>query len=119
MFWSRRKSSWPIDPSNVHLGSVVESRGRNLSRTHVRVRYHRASEVQFVPLATFIQRFQEAFQEGRPLGIDHLLVAPIIKQGNASFFDRLTDWRPAIRRVRQSQTVPPHRIWTNNDTRTS
>ena len=55
------------------------------------------------------QRFQEALQEGRPLGIDHLLVAPIIKQGNASFFDRLTDWRPAIRRVRQSQTGPPHR----------
>ena len=58
MFWRRRKPGWFIDPSKVAFGSVVENRSRNLSRSHVRVKYHRQSEVLFVPLATFIRRCQ-------------------------------------------------------------
>ena len=109
MIWSRRKSSWPIDPLNVQLGSVVEIRGQNLSRTHVRVKYHRESHAQFVPLVTFVQRCQEAFRDEKPLGIDHLRVAPILKQRHAAFFDRLTDWRPAVQMVRESRLGPQSR----------
>lgn len=99
MFWKRRKPTWHISPSKVALGSVVESGIRNLSRSHVRVKYHRDSEVRFVPLPTFIQRCQEVIRKGRSFDIEHLLVAPIIKQRYAKFFDRLTDWGPATRRA--------------------
>jgi hypothetical protein len=109
MIWSRRKSSWPIDPLNVQLGSVVESRGQNLSRTHVRVKYHRESHAQFVPLETFAKRCQEALRDEKPLGIDHLRVAPILKQRQAAFFDRLTDWQPAVQMVRQERIGPQRR----------
>jgi hypothetical protein len=99
MFWRRRKPDWFIDPSKVAFGSVVENRNRNLSRSHVRVKYHRESEVRFVPLATFIRRCHEVIRGGRSLDIEHLLVAPILKRRYAKFFDRLTNWDPATRRA--------------------
>ena len=102
MFWRRRKPSWLINPLRVALGSVVENSGRNLSRSHVRVKYHHEPEVRFVPLATFIRSCLEVIRGGRSLDIDHLLVAPIIKQRYAKFFDRLTDWGPAKRRAYRS-----------------
>jgi hypothetical protein len=100
MLWRRRKPKWFIDPSNVAFGAVFENGSRNLSRTHVRVKYHRASEVRFVPLATFIRYCQEVIRGGGSLDIEQLLVAPILKRRYARFFDRLTDWGPATRRAR-------------------
>jgi hypothetical protein len=102
MFWKRRTPGWHIEPSRVTFGSVVENRVRNLSRSHVRVKYHRDPETRFVPLATFIQRCRDGMQGGRSLGIEHLLVAPVIKQRYARFFDLLTDWGPAVRRAYRS-----------------
>jgi hypothetical protein len=99
MFWRRRKPDCLIDPSDVGFGSVIDNSSQNLSRSHVRVKYHHQSEVLFVPLAVFIRRCHEAIQGGQPLGIDHLIVAPIIKQRYATFFDRLTSWGPAARRA--------------------
>jgi hypothetical protein len=104
MFWRRHKPDWFIDPSKVAFGSVVENRIRNLSRSHVRVKYHRESEVRFVPLAAFIRRCHEVIRGGRSLDIEHLLVAPILKRRYARFFDRLTNWGPATRRA--------HRPWS-------
>jgi len=108
MFWRRNKSIWPIDPSRVQLGSVVE-RGRNLSRTHVRVKYRRATQAQFVPLVDFVLRCRKALQVDASLGIDHLLVAPIIKQRHTEFFEQLTDWRPATRSALASRPGHPRR----------
>lgn len=99
MFWRRRRPDWFIDPSKVAFGSVVENRCRNLSRSHVRVKYHHESEVRFVPLATFIRRCHEVTRGGRCLDVEHLLVAPILKRRHARFFDRLTNWGPATRRA--------------------
>jgi hypothetical protein len=99
MFWRRRKAEWFIDPSKVAFGVVVENSCRNLSRSHVRVKYHRESEVRFVPLAAFIRRCHEVIESRRSLDIEHLLVAPILKRRYAKYFDRLTDWGPATRRA--------------------
>jgi len=96
---SRRKTKWLIDPSNVAFGSVVEGGNRNLSRSHVRVRYQLEANAQFVPLSAFIRRCTEAIRGGQTLKIEHLLVAPVMKQRYPKFFDRLTDWGPAIRRA--------------------
>ena len=101
MFWTRRRPTWPIDPSQVAYGCVVRDGFGDLSRTHVGVRYRREAAVQFVPLALFATRCYEAIREGRPLGIDHLLVAPITKQRHEAFFNRLTDWAPAALRARK------------------
>jgi hypothetical protein len=103
MLWSRRRPRWPIDPSRVTFGSVVEDRIRNLSRSHVRVRYRRDPEEHFVPLATFIRDCRDGIQRERRLNIDDLLVAPVAKQRYAEFFDVLTDWEPAGRRARSRQ----------------
>ena len=114
MFWRRRKPDWFIDPSKVAFGSVVENSSRNLSRSHVRVKYHQESEVRFVPLATFIGRCHEVIRGGRSLDIEHLLVAPILKRRYAEFFDRLTNWGPATRRAygpRPGQQRPELRDW--------
>lgn len=100
MSWTRRTPQWAIDPAKVAFGVVFRNDARNLSRSHVRVRYGRTSEVQFVPLATFVRRCREIGRGGRSLDIEHLLVAPILKQRYASFFDRLTDWGPAGERAR-------------------
>jgi len=105
MFWSRPKPTWPIDPSQVAFGSVVRGGVGDLSRSHVRVRYHRDPELQFVPLALFATRCYEAIRAGLSLEIEHLLVAPITKQRHARFFDRLTDWGPAARRARKKPPV--------------
>jgi len=99
MFRIRRKPNWPISPLHVALGSVVGNGSRNLSRSHVRVKYRREPEARFVPLAAFVQRCHEFIRSGRSLDIEHLLVAPIVKQRYPDFFDRLTDWGPAVRRV--------------------
>jgi len=107
MFWRRSKPSWSVNPVNVAFGSVVENGSRNLSRSHVKVKYLHESQVRFVPLARFIQRCHEVKRGGRPLGIEHLLVAPIIKQRYAEFFDRLTDWGPAARRALGSPLGQP------------
>jgi len=102
MFWNSRKPTWYINPSSVTFGSVVERGNRNLSRSHVRVKYRREPEARFVPVPTFIQRCHEVIQAGRSLDIEQLLIAPIIKQRYAKFFDRLTDWGPAARRAYRS-----------------
>jgi len=102
MFRKRRKPSWLIDPLKVALGSVVQDRIGNLSRSHVRVKYRRDPEARFVPLAAFIQRCRDAVRSGRSLNIEHLLVAPVSKQRYPKFFDSLTDWGPAVRRVYRS-----------------
>lgn len=99
MFRRRRKPSWLIDPSRVALGSVLENGNRNLSRSHVRVKYRNEPEVLFVPLATFVRRCVEVLRGEASLDVEHLLVAPITKQRYAKFFDRLTDWGPAARRA--------------------
>ena len=99
MLWRRRKPRWLIDPSHVQFGSVTQNPGRNLSRSHVRIRYRRQSEAQFVPLAEFIQHCNEAIRRGRSLDVEDLLVAPILKRGNPRFFDSLTDWGPATGRA--------------------
>ena len=99
MFWRRRETVWPIDPARVALGSVISGRDKNLSRSHVRVNYRHTDKVQFVPVDTFIRRSNEAIRDRRSLKIDHLLVAPLIKQRYAKFFDRLTDWGPATQRA--------------------
>jgi hypothetical protein len=103
MFWKRRKPGWFIEPSRVALGSVIENGSRNLSRSHVRVKYQSEPAVQFVPLGSFIERCLEVIRAGRPLAIEHLLIAPIVKHHNARFFDRLTDWGPATRRAYRPQ----------------
>jgi len=104
MFWRRRKPGWFIDPSNVTFGSVVEDKTRNLSRSHVRVKYHRDPAIRFVPLATFFRSCHESTRTGRSLDVEHLLVAPILKRRHEKFFDRLTDWGPATRRAGRPQT---------------
>lgn len=103
MFAWRRKPGWLINPSKVAFGSVVERPGRNLSRSHVRVEYGREAEVRFEPVAAFARRCRETLLDGRSLDIESLLVAPIVKQRHASFFDSLTDWGPATRRARRSR----------------
>lgn len=102
MFWKNDKPSWLISPLKVTFGSVVENGRRNLSRSHVRVKYQHEPDARFVPLATFIQRCHEVMRGGRPLDIEHLIVAPIVKQRYAEFFDRLTDWGPAVRRAQEA-----------------
>jgi hypothetical protein len=99
MFWKRRKPGWFVDPAKVRFGSVLDHTNQNLSRSHVRVKYDHEHEARFVPLVDFISRCREAIRVGRSLGIEHLLVAPIVKQRHASFFDCLTDWAPAMRRA--------------------
>lgn len=99
MFWRHRKPRWLIDPLKVALGSVIQGSSGNLSRSHVRVKYRREREARFVPLAAFIRGCREAVRGGRSLDIEHLLVAPIIKQRYPKFFDGLTDWGPAVRRA--------------------
>jgi len=101
MFWSRPKPRWFIDPSKVAFGSVVELRIRNLSRSHVKVSYG-GTHAQFIPLGSFMRRCQKSIRNGHTLGIEHLRVAPVLKQRHARFFDSLTDWRPATRRARKS-----------------
>jgi hypothetical protein len=107
MLRRRRKPEWFIDPSRVAFGAVVEHSRRNLSRSHVEVRYRGASGPQFVPLAAFIRRCREAIRGGASLDIEHLLVAPILKRRYAKFFDRLTDWTPATRRAYGSRSWRP------------
>jgi hypothetical protein len=99
MFWRSRKPRWLISPLKVALGSVIGKGNRNLSRSHVRVKYHHDPEVLFLPLGIFIRKCQAFIRSGRSLDIEHLLVAPIIKQRHAKFFDLLTDWEPAARRA--------------------
>ena len=99
MFWRRRTPGWFIDPSKVALGSVVENSSRNLSRSHVKVKYRKESEVRFVPMAKFIRHCQEVIRGGRSLDIEHLLVAPLLKRRYARFFESLTNWDPATRRA--------------------
>jgi len=99
MFWRRPKPDWFIDPSSVAFGSVVDECSRNLSRSHVRVKYHHEAQARYVHLVAFAQSCRENMRIGRSLGIEHLLVAPIVKQRNTEFFDRLTDWDPARRRA--------------------
>jgi hypothetical protein len=108
MFWNSRKPTWLINPSSVVFGSVVEMGNRNLSRSHVKVKYRRDPEARFVPLPLFIKHCQEVMRDGRSLNIEHLLVAPIIKQRYARFFDRLTDWGPAKRRAYRSPFDQQH-----------
>jgi hypothetical protein len=99
MFWRNRKPRWLVDPLDVSLGSVIENGNRNLSRSHVRVKYHREAKALFLPLGIFMRRCQDFVRSGRSLDIEHLLVAPIIKQRYAKFFDLLTDWGPAASRA--------------------
>lgn len=106
MFWNRRKSGWLIDPAKVAFGSVLDHTHRNLSRSHVRVKFHDEPEVRFVPLDAFIGQCRESVRVGRSLGIEHLLVAPIVQQRHAPFFDRLTDWAPAKRRAYATPAGP-------------
>jgi hypothetical protein len=103
MSWKRRKADWFIEPSRVALGSVVENGGRNLSRSHVRIKYHHEPKARVLPLATFVLRCREVIRGGQPLEIEYLLVAPIVKQRYAKFFDRLTDWGPATQRACKSR----------------
>lgn len=107
MFWKRREPVWHIDTSRVALGAVVENGKRNLSRSHVRVKYLGEPEARFEPLATFVHHCRKAIRGGRPLGIEHLLVAPIVQRRYARFFDRLTDWGPATRRASRSRSRRP------------
>jgi hypothetical protein len=101
MFWKPRKPTWYIDPSRVALASIVGNGGRNLSRSHVKVKYRLDGTFQFEPLPAFIRRCHEAMNDGRALEIERLVVAPIIQQRHNAFFDRLTDWGPARRRAYQ------------------
>ena len=91
MFWKRPESNWPIDPSKAAFGSVVQDGTQNLSRSHVKVRYRFATKSRFVPLATFIRQCQNSIRGGRSLGIEHLVVAPIVKRRYEKFFDAVTD----------------------------
>lgn len=102
MFWRNRRPRWLIDPLRVTLGSVIEKGKRNLSRSHVRVKYLDETEARLLPLAVFFRRCQTFIRAGRSLDIEHLLVAPIVKQRYAKFFDLLTDWAPAARRAYRS-----------------
>jgi len=106
MMWRRRKPGWLIDPSNVVFGSVVESGRLNLSRSHVKVRYRHEAGARFVPLATFIRSCQDGLRSGKPLDIEQLIIAPIVKRRYAEFFDRLTDWEPATRRASSAPREP-------------
>jgi hypothetical protein len=110
MFWRRPKPEWLIDPSKAMFGSVVDDMPRNLSRSHVRVKYHHQSDVEFVPLAAFMKRCNEVIRAGRSLDIEHLLIAPILKRRYAKFFDRLTDWGPATRRARGARPRRPRPV---------
>ena len=110
MFWRRRTPEWSIDPSKVSFGSVVEHKARNLSRSHVRVKYGRASGVRFVPLATFIRHCREVLRAGRSLDIEHLLVAPILKRRHTRFFDHLTDWDSATRQATGARPASRRRL---------
>jgi len=98
LFWKRQGKTWPVDPARVAFGSVVAS-GKNLSRSHVRVRYAGASRPQELPFEQFVKRTNAALLEGKSPRIDDLLVAPMLKRHYAVFFDRLTDWGPAARRA--------------------
>jgi len=109
MFWKRPKLNWLIDPSKVAFGSVVQDGNRNLSRSHVKVRYRFGTQLRFVPLAMFIQRCQGNIRSGRPLGIEHLIVAPIVKRRYEKFFDTLTDWGPATSVAARSSREPTRR----------
>lgn len=99
MSWKRRRPVWLIDPSKVAFGSVIQDRSRNLSRSHVRVKYNRESSARFVALDAFVQRCHEYIGRGLSLDIEDLLVAPILKRSHGRFFDLLTDWGPATRRA--------------------
>ena len=97
MFWKHRESGWPIDPSKVAFGSVVDAAYGNLSRTHVMVRYRGWGGERYVPVVDFIRGCHDALLRERPLKIERLVVAPIIKRRYGKFFDKLTDWGPATR----------------------
>lgn len=101
MFWKLRKPTWHIDPARVALGSIVGDGGRNLSRSHVKVKYRPGGSFQFEPLPVFIRRCHEALNAGQTLEIEQLVVAPIVQQRHGAFFERLTDWGPARRRAYQ------------------
>ena len=101
MFWKLRKTTWQIDPARVALGSIVGEGGRNLSRSHVKVKYRFGGSFHFEPLPVFIRRCNEALSGGPALEIEHLVVAPIVQQRHVAFFERLTDWGPARRRAYQ------------------
>jgi phage-related protein len=110
MFRRRSKPEWLVDPSKAVFGSVVDNIRRNLSRSHVRVKYHQQSEARFVPLATFMKRCNEVTRGGQSLDIEHLRVAPILKRRYTRFFDRLTDWGPATRRALSPRPRPQHPV---------
>jgi hypothetical protein len=97
MFWKQREAGWPIDPSKVAFGSVVDASNGNLSRTHVMVRYRGWGGARYVPVADFIRGCHDALLSRRPLKIERLVVAPIIQRRYEKFFDKLTDWEPARR----------------------
>lgn len=101
MLRRRKKCLWFIDPSRVAFGSVVERGCRNVSRTHVSVRYAGDASANCIPFLSFVRRCQTSMLAAQPLNVEHLLVAPILKQRHASYFDVLTDWRPAEQRARK------------------
>jgi len=104
MFRKQRSPEWPIDSANVTFGSVVDGRTRNLSRSHVRVRF-RGAEPMLMPVRSFARRCHVSMRDGVPLLVEHLLVAPILRRRHADFFDRLTDWCPAEKRARDVGTA--------------
>ena len=89
MLWRRRKPAWFIDPSNVAFGSVFEKGSRNLSRSHVKVKYHQGSEARFIPLATFGQRSREILRSSHGLGSRHPSCFRITAQAAAPDVSRL------------------------------
>jgi hypothetical protein len=99
VFWRTHKPTWLIDPARVELGSIVGSDGRNLSRSHVKVKYRLDRDFRYEALPVFVRRCNEALSGGRALKIKQLVVAPIVQQRHTAFFERLTDWGPARRRA--------------------
>jgi len=104
MWWKKRELRWPIDPEAVTFGSVVDGRA-NLSRTHVCVQFAKG-EPRYIKIAEFARTTSPRLAEGRPLRIRRLVVAPLTKRRHAEFFDRLTDWGPAMRRALGSSRGP-------------
>lgn len=96
---TRRVQLWPIDPDRVRFATVTPPGGRGVQTSYVLVQYEGETTPGYVPLGTFLRRTRMALDIGRLLGIERLCVSPKCYGRYRDFFDRLTDWSRARRRV--------------------
>ena len=99
MLRTKRVAIWPIDPDNVRYATVTPPGVRGVQTSYVLVGYEGGAAPRYVPLGTFMRQTRASLEIGHLLGIDQLSVSPKCYGRYRDFFDRLTDWSHARRRV--------------------